>query len=254
MDNRDAIIRKLAGIKAKMENAAATPAEIENATRIYNDLMQKYNISETDIHIKQEGITYKSFKAGAQGNKRSGFYRHEMFLIADAIARVTETKKMNLVRPDSGTAIMESLAFIGTRPDVDYAEFLFRLCSNSLEQAAKAFVGTLEYTRLIRMKVKPVDINRNFRAGFAITVIENLEKIALENERNKPKGNALVVLKKELIEAFIEKFNPTMSKQQGLTIFNHARLAAEFGSKEGDKVILRQQAGEVKKLADLRKD
>jgi hypothetical protein len=241
--NRNAILKKLAAIKAKLEDKASTPAEVESFTRIYNDLMQKYNLTESDVHVRSEGVGFKSFKTG---QTKAGEGLHEIAVISQSIAKVTETRAIN-----SGVT---AVVFFGTRPDVEYAEFLYRLCLNALETASKAFDGSTEHNRLVTMGYASGDVLRNFRAGFSIQLIERLDAIAAENERNKPTGNALILVKNELIQIVMDELGDAEKQFHAVVNYDHSRIAAEYGALEGDKVILRQQTEAQKVLTDQRED
>lgn len=225
--NREAIIRKLAGIKAKMQNAASTEAEVESYTRMYNDLMRKYNIKETDIHIKEQGIGSKTFTPRKESV-------HEVVFLSGVIARVTETKAVTLNKT--------SVVFFGTNADIQYAEFLFRLCFGAIEQATNAFKVSPLFERLNKLGRPTVEVIANFRAGFTINLNERLTKIAEENEKNRGTGTSLIVLKNQLVESMLNDLGGTKPSSQALAVYQGGNLDALAGFAEGEKVILRQQA------------
>lgn len=225
--DREAIIRKLVGIKAKMTNAASTEAEVESYTRMYNNLMRKYNLKETDIHIKEQGVGSKTFTPRKDSV-------HEVVFLSNVIAVVTETRVVTLNKT--------SVVFFGTQADIDYAEFLFRLCFNAIEQATTAFKASPLFEKINKLG-RPVDeVIANFRVGFTINLNERLTKIAIENEKERGTGNALIVLKNQLIAQMLDELGGTKPSDQALALYQGGNLDALAGFAEGDKVILRRQA------------
>lgn len=239
MDKREDIIRKLNGIRAKMNNEASTPAEVESYTRMYNSLMQKYNLTETDLDIKKEGIAFKPFNMRQEGKAKR---YHEVEYVVPSISRLTNTEAV----------VGEGhVFFFGTMADIQYAEFLYRLCHGTIEQSWKAYSTSLDAIRLKRAGRKPSQIYNTYRKNFAGTLAEMIEAMALENERQVT-GNALVVLKNQLILAAMEQagVKPAKTINEVATYEGDLLRAANLASEEARKVRLRQEAGkqEVKLL------
>lgn len=224
MENRDAIVRKLNALKAKFEHGTTNEHEAQAAMEAYNRLMQKYNLTETDLHVRESGIDHKTFK---HGNKQNG----PMFWVVVGIGNVTDTKPI-------GDPATKSVTFFGTGPDVQYAEFLYRLIEGSLKLAWKSYRYSFEYTRQSRAGVHGKIIRNAFEKGFIFQMHERLEAMAAEN---KKVGTGLIVLKNQLIKAHLDDMG-MKTKASNVVARYQDNSALKAGMDEADKVRLRQEA------------
>jgi hypothetical protein len=193
MDKRANIIRKLIALKAKLTDASnTTDAEKEAALLKYNELMQEYNVTEAEIGIKQSDIGRTNVNFN-EGGKRE----HDVSHCIHAIARLSETRvirnKKNL-----------EYGFLGTRPDREYAEFLYRLCWSAIEDNWKAFRYSYPYTKMIKEGHHGRMIRNTFRKTVAFRLRERLDELVAMNATNRP-GTALVLKKSELIQAYVDE-------------------------------------------------
>lgn len=235
MDNRDSILRRLAALKAKFaEGSGCTEAEAESAMKMYNDLMQRYNIEETDVHIRQEGIGFSAF------SYKEGKQKHEVYWCLTAIGELTDTKPV---------VDGQNVTFFGTKPDRDYAEFLYRLTIKSLETEWKAFRYSFNYTKLHRRGVHGKKIRHSFRTAFINRLAKRMRDMAGANKiKESSTGTALVLLKAELIDAFLaEKFGKLRKGGEKQTRLSTSE-AAEAGRDSADKVRLRQEVDDPTRL------
>lgn len=220
MDNRDAIIRKLNALKAKALNAGS-PEEAATFMNGFNKLMQKYRLTETDLEVKNSSIhsTVKTPKKEFSDIER----------IAVAVATVTETKALK-----TGN----SVAFLGLKADVQYADWLFDLVHSSLDRGYHALHMTPEYHYLLNNNVKPAQIKNNFKIGFLAGILVSLHKII---EENRKPGTAIVLLKNAIIQRFIDENGGSKpSKSKAPVLYDGAASTAAMGFREGQEVKLRQ--------------
>lgn len=229
MENRDQIVRKLRALKAMFEHGATSETEAALAMKRYNDLMQKYHLTETDLEIKQSGIHTKNFKTS------TGKQKGPMYYLAKPIGNVTNTR--GIYHRKTGVTV-----YFGTQADVDYAEFLFRLIESSLEQSWNAYRYSFDYTRLHRDGVHGRTIRNAFYKGYITRMQKRLNEMALENIQEST-GRDLIVLKGQLIQTAIEEAGIKIKKGTSLStkVRTNAMNAVEAGRSEADKVKLRHE-------------
>lgn len=228
MSNKDNIVRKIAALKAKIGDSASTANEVESAIRLVDKLMQEYNINETDIGIKQAGVENR-----AMPNK--GRNKPNIRFCVAAIGRISETHPI-------WDATSKCYRFIGTKVDVDYADWLYRLIDNALAQAWKAFRFSFTYTKMVKRGDMHGRVVRDqFEKAFILTVSDNIKQLI----DSKPivTGNSLVLVKKELINVFLDDAYPNRTKTKNIAVYNpDARGAIVAGYNAGNEVRLRQEA------------
>ncbi len=227
--SKESIVRKIAALKAKIGDKASTANEVESAIRLVDKLMQEYNINETDIGIKQAGV-----EAKAMPNK--GKNKPNIRYCVVAIGKLSETYPFWDVNTKAFT-------FVGTKVDVDYAQWLYRLIENALEQSWKAFRFSYDYTKMVKRGTVHGRIVRDqFEKAFILTVSDNIN--ALVATKPIVTGNALVLVKNELIKSFLD--NQFTKKKDGksitLAVNEDAKAAIIAGYNAGNEVRLRQEA------------
>ena len=194
MRSRDSIIRILAALRAKFaEGSGCTVEEADAAVEQYNRLMQEYNIQETDIHIRQHGVGRDNHTLREKGKKQ----RPPIVFVLRAIGELSQTRVVWSDR-NNGCAVF------GTQADRDYAEFLIRVCQFTLENSWKAYRYSWHYTEL----KEAGEHGRRIRHAFETTVVSRLSERMLElaaMNRIKGSGTSLIVLKNELIQAFLDQ-------------------------------------------------
>lgn len=225
MESRDSIVRKLNGLKAKFEHEATGEAEAMAAIAAYNRLMQKYNLTETDLHIRESGVEAKTFKHGAKQNG-------PMYWIVTGIGAVTDTRPI-------ANAETKEITFFGTGPDVQYAEFLYRLIENALKTSWQAYRYSFEYTRLSKSGIHGRIIRNGFEKGFIIRLCQRLQAMAADNKAAGA-GRDLIVLKNQLIQAALDGVK-TKKPQKAIMRYQDTS-AVKAGMDQADNVRLRKEA------------
>lgn len=224
MENRDAIVRKLNALRAKFEHGATSEHEATAAMDKYNELMAKYRLTETDLNVRDSGIKIGEFHT----------YKYDFGQLAPIcwlikpIAMVTSTKG---VCYSNITGV-----FFGTGADVQYAEFIWRRCDDSLKATWEAFYKSPTYERFEKNGWSEAEIRTSFIQGW----LQRMTARLLEMAPKMPSENALIVLKNELIEAALGEAGKT-STSNAVAKQGHNIITLE-GGLEADKVRLRQEA------------
>lgn len=242
--NRDDILRRLAALRAKFSDGSnCSPNEVETAMRMYADLKAKYDISDTEEHIRKEGIERQ-----AGGSFKTNKQVDVIYYIVPKIAKYTETR--GLCNQKTGL-----VNWFGTRPDIEHAMWLYTLIQNALEQSWKAYRYSFDYTKLHRQGIHGRVIRNNFRKGFIANVAMRLDKMIEEKLAGIiTNGTALVILKHELIQSFIEAEGIKSKAGRKLAKMGQRTSALAAGYYEGEKVGLQQTMKNETKLLEERKE
>lgn len=230
--DRDKVLRIMAALRAKFsEESGCTPEEAESAMIRYNEMMQRYNVDETELHIKQEGIGESVY------GYATGKHKHEVYWCLTAIGKLTNTKPI-------ATPRLKEVTFIGTQADRDYAEFLFRLCWNAIETSWKAYRFSFSYTKLHRQGIHGRKIRYSFRTAMASRLSQRMQMLARENAvEATTTTNALVLVKDALINTYIENEYGKINKGKTSKHRYSTADAAMAGKEAADDVKLRQEMG-----------
>ena len=219
MTNRDDIIRKLNAIKAKANNAG-TPEEAMAFANAFEKMMAKYRLTETDLEVKSSKVESFTKKPRKETDK--------MELICKAIAKLTDTYA---VKSEDN----KNIIFYGLPVDLQYANWLYDLISDSLITGYHKLPMTVAYHRLINNGVKGDEIKHNFKLGFLVAGHESLVKMIAEKE---VAGNALIVLKQDIILREMTKAKGQKTSKKDIALYTGSQEIAGHGYEEGSKVKL----------------
>ncbi len=134
MSNRDAILRKLAALRAKTTRAGCTEAEAVSAAEAAARIMEEYGISESEIGIVE---------ARARSNSRSRW----VLTLSAAVKTATNTAAI-YVSDDA------EIAFVGPEPAPEIAAYLFDVTRRAVERGLREFRQTTWYKRRRTQKAK----------------------------------------------------------------------------------------------------
>lgn len=224
MENRDSIIRKLNALRAKAydKSIADTPEAISALTK-FNELMQRYNLTLTDLEVRES-------KIGGFNKKPTKTTDYMKYLVL-GISQLTNTE----VIPVKGGEFL----FIGIGADIAYANWIYDLVSNALENSTIAYKIGPDYHKRINNGEKPAKIMEAFKNGFVYAVSENIQKLTQSNST----GNSLMVLKNDLIASFMQEqgINTPRTKSTAIKVADNHTEVMQNGYREGNKVRLRQE-------------
>lgn len=230
MQDRDSIVRKINALNAIANDGAASLNEVEVAIRKRDKLMEEYNLTFSDLEIKNSKVNEQPIRTGAKK------HLPEMHNVVNVIAKLTETEVVHFSGGSEHVYV-----FYGLRVDTEYAEWIYRLVLNSLEQAWKAFKFSAKYTDLVKYQgIHGRVVRANFRNAFILLIKEKLQAMVLDKQTVST--NALVLIKKDLIKVEIDKLNTTgKTSNRAIGFSKIAPEAIAAGLEEANKVVLRQQ-------------
>lgn len=226
MSKREDIIRKIKAMQARIDDAASSISEVNKAMRMVAKWMKQYNLSQSDIETAREGIDGFRTTTGPATEQQP-----IINLVLKAIEKLTQTRLVVVKGSESYVA-----AFYGTGPDVQYAEFLYRLSEKALEQATRAYQGNKHYHNLCgRMDAHIV--LQAFQMGFVKNLYHRImDLVPVAEEGN---GTSLVLVKNALIAQELNLPPEGEGKPGALVLSDNTLDATIAGANESQKLRLR---------------
>lgn len=225
-DERKKIIERVSKLLNMTTDKGASEQEAVVAAEKATALMTEYNINMTEIGLKNS-------KSVAQSAESTIFHNnwklgdHE---IARPIARLCDCIYWHQSKTNN-------FIFYGLPTDAEYAMFLYEMLSNCIWVGLEAYKESEKF-RILAEENNKITLYRAFIRGMQLRLAERLYEMALEKEHTvkAATGNALVVLKREVVEKDL--------KETGIEIYDKKRTqraikssdAYSEGQKAGDRV------------------
>ncbi len=222
----DSIIRRIAALLARAADEASTPAEAAMAIDRAARLMREYNLTRDEVELRKEGTRKFGFSASGAGSR-------SVNKMAVAISRLAQCRVTQ-----SRTGDKEQFHFAGLRADVDYAEWLMRLCIATMQRGWRAWQTSALHARMVAEGADAAEIRDAYRSGFQVEICARIK--ALTAEAIPDPANALVVLRQQIITDVFGAAKGEMTNH----VETYRRSTAEayaFGKAEGGRVGIRQE-------------
>lgn len=217
------ILNKIKALRAKATNEASTEAEMQEAAKLVAKLMTKHDVSEADLS-ETERPRYR----GAHANM--GKVKHDLQVCRERVAwsvqNLTGTK---FWMSDRGQVINCA----GVDHDVEMAVYLMEMITMTAKREWRMYSASLfDEEGITRTK----DRRPSFYASFAIRASAMLDELA--DTRTKATGTALVVSKKEIIDAELADLGVRIGGTHRSKNVTHSPHAAEAGRKAASRMNL----------------
>ena len=222
MKNQEDIVRKIKALQERTMQNGCSEEEAIQAAKMIDKLLLKYNLSLTDVEIKETDCGIKEVKTGT---KRMPTW---VCTLADACAKHYDTKLL---------FTGGSLQFFGMPEDVAAAISLNTMLKSAVDMSLAEYTCSKIY-RISRCFETARCLNKSFRLGMVEQLKNRLTimKKELEAEIKSCDGTALVALKADKVEQDIAIAFPNLktSVRRNSNIsgnaFNHGKDAANMFS------------------------
>lgn len=232
----ESIIRKIKALRAKANNAASTPAEVEAAAKLVARMMMEHDVQETQLEDRPD---IKAIHA------RMPFETVYRSVALDywnkALERFTQTKfYVSTTKSKKGTAYGPN--FVGTPHDVEMAMYLFEMVGGSMDRGWLRFVAET----FDNGGFKPDRFA--YYIGFAETIAVMLDKLYEERmaAQRVNKGTALVVAKNALINNKLAEMGISLRAGRGSGSRSLDRNSYNRGGLDGQNVNLNRPFGDTR--------
>lgn len=198
MSNIDKIRAKISALLKKTEANGASEAEANSAMAIASKLMAEHGVTINDI--KENTAAARDFTKRKVNPGAKNLSVVDKF-VATAIGIYTDTKVWNSKGFDGfkmGKTKMKvkytsNIMFYGYSVDVELAEYIYKICDLAVETEWKKFSRTVPAGTRAKARV-------TFQLGMTLRLRDRLLEMKNANVKES-NGNALVVLKKQLVES-----------------------------------------------------
>ena len=234
MSNIDKIRTKIAALLKKTETNGASEAEAAAAMAIASKLMSEHGVTIEDI--KEGNAASRDFTKRRVNPGAKNLSVVDKF-VATAIAAYTDTKVWNSKEFDgfktgkksAKAKFSSNVMFYGYSVDVELAEYIYKICDTAVETEWKKYAGII-----------PVGARAKARTTFQLGMCVRLRDRLMQMKKThveESNGNALVVLKKQLVEtSFKNDLNVGIEKASHATATYRPGKVFEDGKNAAEKV------------------
>lgn len=242
--DRDTVIRRIRALMEKTVANGCTEAEATAAAQAASNLLNKYQMSLTDIKIKGEECVDFSVNTGV---KDGG----PMNMVCVAIAYFTDTKVRVMYK--SGPLQTAKHHFFGLETDTIVAGYIYDIIFRAMLYGWEDYrVGCEGYTQLPGSEKGRIKVG--YQRGFASRISQKLREMkdAQRSDNIQSSGRDLVVVKGALVEEEYAKLGLKLkaAKPDKRKIDTNAYWA---GADAADKVALNPgvnaEGGKIKRVS-----
>lgn len=222
-------LKLIRDLKAKTVANGCTEAEAIAAAEKVAELMDRYDLSLSDVEVKEAEFVTETHEVDAELGVR-------LSRVATAIATLTGCA----VWVDTPGIAVRKLTFFGRDSDVEVANYLFAVVERAMRDGLRRFMPSVALYRAPLRRSKRLA----FLDGMANTLHSKLNEIAWLRSRAQGSGRNLVVLKAALVDdemsrrgikledgraAFVRDFDNSFAEGQaaGSKVTFDAALAGE---------------------------
>jgi hypothetical protein len=233
--DRDAVIRRIAALMEKTVAAGCTEQEAMSAAAAAQNLMNKYQMSLSDIKIREEICEQLDI---ATTTKDGG----PMFYLINAIGYFTDTKQWR--SRGAGPFGSAMFRFFGFKTDVAVAGYIYDICQRSMIYGWEDYRRSVDgYTQL------PGPSKDRMKTGFYMGMANRLDKRLREMKdaqraQNLSNGRDLVLVKMPKVEEEFAKLGIKFGKPKDARSVKLDYRAWEAGDKAGREVGLNPGVGQ----------
>jgi hypothetical protein len=213
----DKLKTRIQGLRAKTTENGCTEAEALMAAAKVAELLDRYDLSLTDIELRDAPCERRAFET----------HRKKRIPLDDCVGAIAKFCDCRVWR-EKNHAGEACYVFFGLRSDVEVAWYLTELVDGAVRFELGRYKNGAEYRRF-RHQDRHV-VNASFALGMVASIADKL--LAMKAERDavvRSSGRDLVVLKTAVVEAELEKLNLNFrkSRRAGRTVSQSAYEAGE---------------------------
>jgi hypothetical protein len=194
---RDIIIKKIQLLKNKTTDNGCSEAEALTATQMISKLLMDYDLSMSDVEAKSQEFISDIIELDGQIKKPI----HDLVY---SIGVFTDTKPW--FKKANNKFVY---TFFGAKKDVEFANYLFSLLSNSMDFEYKKYQKTTEY-KLIGGRIA----RSNFFKGMVSRLSQRLLEMKKSNDKDLKEAGLILYNKMGLVNEQFTKLNLRLGKSK----------------------------------------
>lgn len=221
MDNLEKIKDRIRALMAKTTGAGCTEEEAIAASAKVQELLHKYQLSLTDIRIKESTCSKEEYNTQKKTDS-------PISNVVNAIGYFTDTKCW-LSRDTDGR---QTYVFFGLEHDVMIAHYIMKVLDYAVIYAAQDYMKTRDCGK-DRGKVK-----KDFEMAMVLRLARRLREMkdAQRKDDVSTTGRDLVVVKKDVVNQAFDELGIDLVSSRGRGYSFRDGHAVDAGRAAGDKV------------------
>lgn len=233
-DNREAVIRRIAALMEKTTANGCTEAEAMAAAQAVGAMLNKYQMSLSDIKIKEEVCEQLDIRTSSKDGGPIQW-------VTTAIAYFTDTKTWRTFNAGPfGSAVFR---FFGLKTDTIVAGYIFDVCQNAMIFGWQDYRQTIPGFTHMRGARKD-QIKKGFYIGMANRLQERLRAMKdAQRAENQSNGRDLVLVKSAKVDEEYAKLGLQL-KQGKSRMVKMDGSAYRAGVEAADRVGLNPGVGQ----------
>ena len=221
----DKLKTRIQGLRAKTTDNGCTEAEALTAAAKVAELLDRYDLSLTDLEIRHAPCERRAYQTRAK----------KRIPLDDCIGAIAIFCDCRVWR-EKNSAGEAFYVFFGLSADVEVAHYLTELVDSAVRFELGRYKNSAEY-RLFQHKHRHM-ANASFALGMVASIADKLLAMKAErDEVSRGTGRDLVILKAAVVEAELEKLNLVFrkSRRAGRTV---SQSAYEAGGEAGASMAI----------------
>ncbi len=210
----DKLKTRIQGLRAKTLENGCTEAEALLAAAKVAELLDRYDLSLTDVEIRDAPCERRAYETGR--NKRIPLDECIGAVANFCDCRVWREKTATGVGREKTATGEARYVFFGLRSDIDVAHYLTELIDSAVRAELGRFKTSAAY-RQFRHQERHL-ANASFTLGMVASIADKLMAMKLEREIVKNStGRDLIVLKASVVDAALAKLDLRLREASNVT-------------------------------------
>ena len=199
----DKLKTRIQALRAKTTDNGCTEAEALSAATKVAELLDRYDVSLTDVEIREAPCERREFETR----------RKKRIPLDDCIGAVANFCDCRVWR-EKNKAGETRYVFFGLRSDIEVAHYLTELIDTAVRSELGRYKITPEYRRF-RHKERHM-ANASFALGMVASIADKLTAMKVGRDKaNSGSGRSLVVFKAALVDAEFRRLDLNLRIQRG---------------------------------------
>ena len=227
----ESIAAKIRALLAKTVENGASEAEAMMAMKKASDMMEKYNLSITEVELREESCITHEVDTGRRAQNAMRRVVTAIAAFCDCKVWVTHSRYNNV-----------QYSFFGLERDTQIAQYLYDMIQNSMELETKVFKKSDTYKEAEMYRGGRRRASNSFELGFTGRIAQRLMEMKRERDATqRSTGTNLVVVKNQIVEVAFRDLGLNLGTSYSRTAVNGA--AQSQGAAAGSRVNITTGVG-----------
>lgn len=231
---RDSLLRKIKHLMRVTEERGATEQEAITATKKVGELLEKYNLSMSEVDLRETSCTKDSVVIGK-------VRAHAVEVVGGPIADYVGVRAW--VKRDMDSV---QVVFFGMPHDVEVAVYLLALCQNATDREWSLYKKSPSYI-VETTYLNGNSVRASFYQGITNKLAQRIEGMELKQRmarEDSSESTALMVVRNEVVDQEFDRLNMDFGKAKKSNQTTRSDAAYMSGRSAADDVTLNKGIGQ----------